>query len=146
MALTLRYRKERERDCAWIGDPALMDVPESAKADWAKEGAAAHLQPHAKNGDLTIIRVRDLEADEARYVRRFIGGGQILLDNLLHSFFRLQDIALLIFDECHRAKGNYPYACILKVPKVTTAHLATCTFATFVIPVQGLSFHIFPVD
>ncbi|KAM0928774.1 hypothetical protein ACQ4PT_001980 [Festuca glaucescens] len=39
---------------------------------------------------------------------------QILLDNLLHSFFRLQDIALLIFDECHRAKGNYPYACILK--------------------------------
>ncbi|CAM0947604.1 unnamed protein product [Alopecurus aequalis] len=39
---------------------------------------------------------------------------QILLDNLLHSFFRLKDIALLIFDECHRAKGKYPYACILK--------------------------------
>ncbi|TVU03862.1 hypothetical protein EJB05_50575 [Eragrostis curvula] len=39
---------------------------------------------------------------------------QILLDNLRHSFFRLQDIALLIFDECHRAKGNSPYACILK--------------------------------
>jgi endoribonuclease Dicer len=40
---------------------------------------------------------------------------QILLDNLRHSFFRLRDIALLIFDECHRAKGNSPYACILKV-------------------------------
>ncbi|KAL6878157.1 hypothetical protein ACP4OV_012327 [Aristida adscensionis] len=39
---------------------------------------------------------------------------QILLDNLRHSFIRLQDIALLIFDECHRAKGNAPYACILK--------------------------------
>ncbi|XBI78947.1 hypothetical protein VPH35_088540 [Triticum aestivum] len=39
---------------------------------------------------------------------------QILLDNLRHSFFSLQDIALLIFDECHRAKGNSPYACILK--------------------------------
>ncbi|CAO1944109.1 unnamed protein product [Urochloa humidicola] len=28
---------------------------------------------------------------------------QILLDNLRHSFFRLRDIALLIFDECHHA-------------------------------------------
>uniref|UniRef100_J3LQI0 Uncharacterized protein n=2 Tax=Oryza brachyantha TaxID=4533 RepID=J3LQI0_ORYBR len=39
---------------------------------------------------------------------------QILLDNLRHSFFRLQDIVLLIFDECHHAKGNSPYACIFK--------------------------------
>ena len=42
---------------------------------------------------------------------------QILLDNLRHSFFRLQDIALLIFDECHHSKGDSPYACILKVQK-----------------------------
>ncbi|CAN6310319.1 unnamed protein product, partial [Urochloa humidicola] len=34
---------------------------------------------------------------------------QILLDNLRHSFFRLRDIALLIFDECHHAYGNSPY-------------------------------------
>ncbi|GJN24154.1 hypothetical protein PR202_gb11876 [Eleusine coracana subsp. coracana] len=33
---------------------------------------------------------------------------QILLDNLRHSFFRLRDIALLIFDECHNATGNSP--------------------------------------
>ncbi|AQK64396.1 dicer-like 105 [Zea mays] len=39
---------------------------------------------------------------------------QILLDNLRHSIFRLRDIPLLIFDECHRATGNSPYACILK--------------------------------
>jgi len=39
---------------------------------------------------------------------------QILLDNLRHSFFLLKDIALLIFDECHHAKGDSPYACILK--------------------------------
>ncbi|KAF0920587.1 hypothetical protein E2562_035731 [Oryza meyeriana var. granulata] len=39
---------------------------------------------------------------------------QILLDNLRHSFFRLQDIVLLIFDECHHTKGNSPYACIFK--------------------------------
>jgi endoribonuclease Dicer len=42
---------------------------------------------------------------------------QILLDNLRHSFFRLRDIPLLIFDECHRATGNSPYACILKVTR-----------------------------
>lgn len=42
---------------------------------------------------------------------------QILLDNLRHSFFRLQDIPLLIFDECHRATGNSPYACIFKVTR-----------------------------
>ncbi|OQU91442.1 hypothetical protein SORBI_3001G180000 [Sorghum bicolor] len=39
---------------------------------------------------------------------------QILLDNLRHSFFRLRDIPLLIFDECHHATGNSPYACIFK--------------------------------
>ncbi|XP_004982513.1 endoribonuclease Dicer homolog 2a isoform X1 [Setaria italica] len=39
---------------------------------------------------------------------------QILLDNLRHCFFRLRDIALLIFDECHHAHGNSPYANILK--------------------------------
>lgn len=89
MALTLRYRKERERDCAWILDPALLNVPDSVKADWSKDGAAAHLLPHAKNGDLTIIRVRDLEADEARYVRRYASGGQVLLDNLFYECFAL---------------------------------------------------------
>jgi endoribonuclease Dicer len=54
---------------------------------------------------------------------------QILLDNLRHSFFRLQDTALLIFDECHRAKGNSPYACILKVlPSESCIATALCYF------------------
>nr|CAD1820291.1 unnamed protein product [Ananas comosus var. bracteatus] len=43
----------------------------------------------------------------------FVMTPQILLDNLRHSFFKLDDIKLLIFDECHRAKGRSPYACIL---------------------------------
>ncbi len=87
--LTIRYRKERERDCAWINDPALLDVSESAKADWAKDGSLVHLQPFAKNGTLTVISVRDLEADEARYVRRFAMGGQVLLANLAYECFAL---------------------------------------------------------
>ncbi|XP_011623569.2 endoribonuclease Dicer homolog 2 isoform X1 [Amborella trichopoda] len=39
---------------------------------------------------------------------------QILLDNLRHCFFKLEMIKLLIFDECHHAKGRSPYACIMK--------------------------------
>jgi len=87
--LTLRYRKERERDCAWINDPALVDVPESVKADWAKDGSIVHLQPYAKNGTLTVISVRDLEADEARYVRRYIARDQVLIDNVFFEGFAL---------------------------------------------------------
>ncbi|KAG5549524.1 hypothetical protein RHGRI_014751 [Rhododendron griersonianum] len=37
----------------------------------------------------------------------------ILLDALRHSFLRLDMIKVLIFDECHNARGRYPYACIM---------------------------------
>ncbi|KAL8517841.1 hypothetical protein ACS0TY_009230 [Phlomoides rotata] len=39
---------------------------------------------------------------------------QILLDALRHKFIRLDQIKVLIFDECHHARGNHPYACIMK--------------------------------
>lgn len=38
---------------------------------------------------------------------------QILLDALRHSFFKLEMIKVLIFDECHHARGKHPYACIM---------------------------------
>ncbi|KAL8144233.1 hypothetical protein V2J09_017265 [Rumex salicifolius] len=38
----------------------------------------------------------------------------ILLNALRHSFITLEMIKVLIFDECHNAKKNHPYACIMK--------------------------------
>ncbi|XP_073032399.1 endoribonuclease Dicer homolog 2-like [Primulina eburnea] len=38
---------------------------------------------------------------------------QILLDALRHSFLRLDQIKVLIFDECHNARGKHPYSCIM---------------------------------
>ncbi|XP_050208112.1 endoribonuclease Dicer homolog 2 isoform X2 [Mercurialis annua] len=43
----------------------------------------------------------------------FVMTPQILLDGLRHSFFKLELIKVLIFDECHHARGKHPYACIL---------------------------------
>ncbi|XP_074323641.1 endoribonuclease Dicer homolog 2-like isoform X2 [Apium graveolens] len=43
---------------------------------------------------------------------------QILLNALRHSFIKLETIRVLIFDECHHARGKHPYACIMKLPKI----------------------------
>ena len=44
----------------------------------------------------------------------------ILLSALRHSFLSLNMIKVLIFDECHHARGNHAYACILKVSIIYT--------------------------
>ncbi|XP_051121429.1 endoribonuclease Dicer homolog 2 isoform X2 [Andrographis paniculata] len=38
---------------------------------------------------------------------------QILLNALRHKFLGLEQIKVLIFDECHNARGKHPYACIM---------------------------------
>jgi hypothetical protein len=88
MALSLPFRKERTTDCAWRGDPALLGVPDAVIASWRQDGGAAHLRPYAKNGDLTIITIRDLNADEERYMSRFAMNG-FLLRNIAYECFAL---------------------------------------------------------
>lgn len=39
---------------------------------------------------------------------------KILLDALSHTYIKLDMIKVLIFDECHNARGKHPYACIMK--------------------------------
>ncbi|XP_047326132.1 endoribonuclease Dicer homolog 2-like [Impatiens glandulifera] len=38
----------------------------------------------------------------------------ILLNALRHSFIKLEAMKVLIFDECHNARGKHAYACIMK--------------------------------
>ncbi|KAK1400758.1 endoribonuclease Dicer-like [Heracleum sosnowskyi] len=51
---------------------------------------------------------------------------QILLNSLRHSFIKLETIRVLIFDECHHARGRHPYACIMTEfyhPQVESSNL-----------------------
>lgn len=40
---------------------------------------------------------------------------QILVDMIQHAFLQLEQINLLIFDECHHATGNHPYSQLLRL-------------------------------
>lgn len=44
----------------------------------------------------------------------FVMTSQILLDMLAHSYIRLSDINLIIFDECHHAIDDHPMRSIMK--------------------------------
>ncbi|BGP48542.1 Dicer-like protein 1 [Rhodotorula kratochvilovae] len=39
---------------------------------------------------------------------------QLILDSLAHGFLKMEQIALLVFDEAHHAKSNHPFASILR--------------------------------
>ena len=39
---------------------------------------------------------------------------QVLLDCLMHSFIRIRDINILIFDEAHHTKNSHPYALLMR--------------------------------
>ncbi|XP_057867129.2 endoribonuclease Dicer homolog 2 isoform X2 [Cryptomeria japonica] len=51
---------------------------------------------------------KELETHEV-----FVMTPQIFLDNLRHCHFHFKTVRLMIFDECHHARKNTPYACIM---------------------------------
>ena len=53
---------------------------------------------------------------------------QIFLNGLRHSYFKLDLIKVMIFDECHHARGKDPYACIM-----TVSYLSPLYFPPFTI-------------
>lgn len=59
----------------------------------------------------------------------FVMTPQILLNSLRHTFVKLEQIKLLIFDECHHARGKHPYACIMVVRPLLTCS-AFCPFVS----------------
>jgi len=70
MGLDFGFKVNDKREGAWIGDPAFANVPESARADWEKDGAAVHLLPYAINGKPTVFEWRALDVYEARHMKR----------------------------------------------------------------------------
>ncbi|KAJ2785802.1 Dicer-like protein 1 [Coemansia javaensis] len=53
---------------------------------------------------------------------------QVLLNALRAGFVRISDIDLLVFDECHHARGNHPYTLIMRefydhCPKADRPHI-----------------------
>jgi hypothetical protein len=67
--LRLGWRASEKRDTIWIGDPALENVPESAREDWQKDGDAVHLRPYATAGQPEGISFRSLTFTEAQYIK-----------------------------------------------------------------------------
>lgn len=68
---------------------------------------------------MSFMPFRSYSSEEAYisvyFIQVLVMTPQILLDALRHSFFKLDMIKVLIFDECHHARGKHPYACIMTV-------------------------------
>ena len=67
--------------------------------------------------DVNILQINSLVLNFIFYIllQVLVMTPQILLDTLRHSFLKLSMIKVLIVDECHHARGNHPYACIMRV-------------------------------
>lgn len=44
----------------------------------------------------------------------FVMTPQVLLDNLMRAYISMNQLALIVFDECHHARKKHPFNCILQ--------------------------------
>ncbi|XP_076937243.1 dicer-like protein 4 [Bidens hawaiensis] len=107
-----RAKKPKKDICVFLA-PTVALVEQQAKVIQASIdvkvgtycGSSNHLKGH-----------RDWEKQMEQF-EVLVMTPQILLHNLSHCFIRIQNIALLIFDECHYAQvdSSHPYAEIMKI-------------------------------
>ncbi len=58
---------------------------------------------------------KDIWANELEANQILVMTPQILVDLIQHAFLDMNQINLLIFDECHHAIGNHPYSQLLQL-------------------------------
>ncbi|KAK1360670.1 hypothetical protein POM88_045144 [Heracleum sosnowskyi] len=70
-----------------------------------------HIHPFMK--DIELLTRIPIESIISEIGQVLVMTPQILLNALRHSFVKLETIKILLFDECHHARGRHPYACIM---------------------------------
>ncbi|KAF9068359.1 hypothetical protein BDP27DRAFT_1266587, partial [Rhodocollybia butyracea] len=78
----------------------------------------------AKHSSLRVLKLHGASnintSDRKRWQNQFeqydvfVMTAQIFLNFLTHSLIKIQEVSLMVFDECHHARKNHPYAIIMK--------------------------------
>ncbi|KAK1360688.1 hypothetical protein POM88_045162 [Heracleum sosnowskyi] len=68
---------------------------------------------NTRNKDIELLTRIPIESIISEIGQVLVMTPQILLNALRHSFVKLETIKIILFDECHHARGRHPYACIM---------------------------------
>ncbi|KAI2472966.1 hypothetical protein F4781DRAFT_443323 [Annulohypoxylon bovei var. microspora] len=119
-ALLLRYTLDQELEDRSVGKPPRISfflVDKVALVHQQYEVLKANLDHpvqrfHGNLGGYTVTR--DFWQQKTGDSMVIVCTAEILLSCLHHSFVKMENINLLIFDEAHHTKKNHPYARIIK--------------------------------